>query len=37
VSATGVIDVPLQSKAHVAARILDAVEPWLAKLPVTAV
>jgi phosphopantothenoylcysteine decarboxylase/phosphopantothenate--cysteine ligase len=33
VSATGAIDVPLQSKAQVAARILDAVEPLLATLP----
>jgi phosphopantothenoylcysteine decarboxylase/phosphopantothenate--cysteine ligase len=32
VSATDVIEVPLQSKAAVAARILDAVEPWLAKI-----
>lgn len=33
VSATDAVEVPLQSKATVAARILDAVEPWLAKLP----
>jgi phosphopantothenoylcysteine decarboxylase / phosphopantothenate---cysteine ligase len=33
VSATEAIEVPLQSKAQVAARILDAVEPLLAKLP----
>ena len=31
VSATDAVDVPLQSKAKVAARILDAIEPWLAK------
>jgi phosphopantothenoylcysteine decarboxylase/phosphopantothenate--cysteine ligase len=33
ISATEAIDVPLASKADVAARILDAVEPLLAKLP----
>jgi phosphopantothenoylcysteine decarboxylase/phosphopantothenate--cysteine ligase len=33
VSATEAVEVPLQSKAGVARRILDAVEPWLAKLP----
>jgi phosphopantothenoylcysteine decarboxylase/phosphopantothenate--cysteine ligase len=33
VSATEAINVPLQSKAQIAARILDAVEPWVAKLP----
>jgi phosphopantothenoylcysteine decarboxylase/phosphopantothenate--cysteine ligase len=31
VSATDAVDVPLQSKAQVAARILDAVEPLLPK------
>jgi len=36
VTATDAIEVPLQSKAHVAARILDAVEPRLAKLPAAA-
>jgi phosphopantothenoylcysteine decarboxylase/phosphopantothenate--cysteine ligase len=33
VSATDAVDVPLQSKADVASRILDAVEPLLSKLP----
>jgi phosphopantothenoylcysteine decarboxylase/phosphopantothenate--cysteine ligase len=33
VSATDAVEVPLQSKATVAARILDAVEGWLAKVP----
>jgi phosphopantothenoylcysteine decarboxylase/phosphopantothenate--cysteine ligase len=36
VSATDAIEVPLQSKPQVAARILDAVEPLLAKLPAAA-
>jgi phosphopantothenoylcysteine decarboxylase/phosphopantothenate--cysteine ligase len=32
VSATEAVEVPLQSKAAIASRILDAVEPWLQKL-----
>ena len=36
VSAAETIEVPLQSKAQVAGRILDAVEPWIARLPAPA-
>lgn len=36
VSADDTVEIPLQSKAEVAGRILDAVEPLLAKLPATA-
>jgi len=36
VSAAETIEVPLQSKAQVAGRILDAVEAWIARLPAPA-